>query len=56
MDYDPVAKTYIGRPAPLKTGRVYSAGDLAECGVDVSKIFGNEEDICDSEEFEEKDD
>lgn len=47
MDYDPVAKAYVGRPAPLKSGRVYTAAELADHGIDVNElaslIFGNSE-------------
>lgn len=57
IDYDPISKTYIGRPAPLKTGQAYIAEDLAERGIDlqglISEMFGDEDDFDDEEEDDE---
>ena len=45
MDYDPVAKKYIGRPAPMKGGVVYV---LKEDSFD-------DEDDYDDEDFDDED-
>ena len=34
MDYDPIAKAYVGRPAPMKCGVVYSANETIRAGLD----------------------
>ena len=33
MDYDPIAKAYVGRPAPMKCGEVVSANEIIRSGL-----------------------
>ena len=33
MDYDPIAKAYIGRPAPMKCGEVVNANEIIRAGL-----------------------